>query len=65
MQYGLIAIKMNYAHLVIPKDYEKNKRGKIMLLCRWCKRKIADAGNPNVIYSNCNDCKKDQEDRRK
>ena len=30
-----------------------------MLICRWCKRKIADAGNPKTIYSNCNDCNKE------
>ena len=27
-----------------------------MLLCRWCKKRIADAGNPQTIYSNCSDC---------
>ena len=27
-----------------------------MLLCRWCKKTIVNAGNPNIIYSNCNDC---------
>ena len=27
-----------------------------MFLCRRCKRKIAAAGNPQTIYSNCSDC---------
>ena len=27
-----------------------------MVICRWCKKTIVNAGNPAIIYSNCSDC---------
>ena len=36
-----------------------------MVICRWCKRPIANAGNPTIIYSNCNDCKRTHDTKRK
>ena len=27
-----------------------------MVICRWCKKTIANAGNPQILYSNCTDC---------
>ena len=28
-----------------------------MVVCRWCKKTIVNVGNPQIIYSNCSDCK--------
>ena len=36
-----------------------------MVICRWCKRPIANAGNPQIIYSNCNDCRTTHDTKRK
>ena len=33
-----------------------------MVICRWCKKTIVNAGNPNIIYSNCTDCHYSQND---
>jgi len=35
-----------------------------MLICRWCKRPIANAGNPQIIYSDCSDCRKSHNERK-
>ena len=35
-----------------------------MVICRWCKKTIVNAGNPAIIYSNCNDCKKSHDKYR-
>ena len=35
-----------------------------MVICRWCKKTIANAGNPQILYSDCSDCKEDKQKRR-
>ena len=35
-----------------------------MVICRWCKKTIVNAGNPQTIYSDCFDCKSSHDIKR-
>mgnify|MGYP003120550747 CR=1 FL=1 len=60
-RYGIkYDISYKYSYLCNNYNLEEN----IMLLCRWCKRTIANAGNPQIIYSDCNDCRNSHNKRK-